>query len=416
MRFIVRLSVFVTAILGCFSASQLVRAQTPIQAGQVIISELRLRGPAGAEDEFIEIYNTTTSPIVVQSTDASSGWTIVISNGQITGPVCTIPNGTQIPARGHLLCANSNGYSLSGYPGGNAQIINTVTVKSGESNIVVASPFAPTTPDRTFDFDIPDGSGIALFSTTNGTNFTAATRLDAFGFSGSPALFKEGSGWPTIPVSNNEHTFYRDMRTAGGLPRDTNDNVADFLLVATAPSIVTGLLGAPGPENLSSPVNHNTDSSLTLLDPLVAASQPPNREKRPNVEPNADLGTLLLRRTYTNNTGQPITRLRFRVMDITTLGVCPSPCADVRALTSQDGEAGVQGQVVTVRGLKLEEPPSQPLGGGFNASLSADFITFSTPLPAGQSVNVVFKLGIMRNGTFRYLVNFEALTTPTQIN
>src|SRR5687768_3980381 len=36
------------------------------------------------------------------------------------------------------------------------------------------------------------------------------------------------------------------------------------------------------------------------------------------LEANAPLGTLHLRRTFTNNTGLPVSRLRFRVIDITT--------------------------------------------------------------------------------------------------
>src|SRR4030095_1875604 len=57
-----------------------------------LISEVRLRGPAGAEDEFIEVYNNSDGPLVVQATDTSGGWTIALSNGQITGPLFTIPN------------------------------------------------------------------------------------------------------------------------------------------------------------------------------------------------------------------------------------------------------------------------------------------------------------------------------------
>src|SRR5688572_4870806 len=116
MRLTVRLCAFVITIFSCFSAVNQVSAQNPVQAGQVIISELRFRGPAGFEDEFIELYNNTNSPIVVQASDTSAGWAVAISNGQITGNVCLIPNGTVIPARGHFLCANSNGYSLSNYP------------------------------------------------------------------------------------------------------------------------------------------------------------------------------------------------------------------------------------------------------------------------------------------------------------
>jgi hypothetical protein len=409
---------------GVIFCSRPVAAQTQIQAGQVIISELRLRGPGGVEDEFVELYNNTDSPITVQAPDQSSGWTVAISNGQVTGPLFTISNGTVIPARGHLLGGNSNGYSLCNYPSGYSPFSPTTAPAVPAPGPCVTNGvtgFPHTTPDRTWDFDAPDGSGVALFATTNGTNFTAATRLDAAGFTSSPALFREGSGIPTVVTDTTEHTYYRNLSNA--TPQDTGNNAADFLLVGTTVGLQVTRLGAPGPENLASPIVNNTTIVPTLLDPSVSSSSPPNRERRPTVEPNADLGTMLIRRTITNNTGQPVSRLRFRVVTITTLGTpaseCPAPsCADLRALTSQDGEAGVGGQVVTVRGLRLEEPPTQPNGGGYNASLSADFITLGTPLPAGQSVDVVFKLGVMRSGAFRLFFNIEAQngTTPVLID
>ncbi|MCA1618927.1 MAG: hypothetical protein LC795_06365 [Acidobacteria bacterium] len=52
----------------------------------------------------------------------------------------------------------------------------------------------------------------------------------------------------------------------------------------------------------------------------------PNRERRPNVELNADLGALLFRRTFTNSTGAPASRLRFRVIDLTGPGTPASQC------------------------------------------------------------------------------------------
>lgn len=407
MSFSVRTSLVAICMFACclWLAHIDIYAQTPIQAGQVILSELRLRGPVGAEDEFVELYNNTDHDIFVQALDTTGGWAVGISNGQITGPLFTIPNGTRIPARGHLLGANTNGYSLSGYPSGNPTATNSV-------NIAI-SPFALTTPDRTWDFDVPDGSGVALFATTSAINFTAGTRLDAFGFTSAPALYREGNGFPSIVTANTEHTYYRDLKNV--TPKDTNDNAADFRLVATSINIQVTLLGAPGPENLNSPIVNNSTIPATLLDPNVASSQPPNRERLPTVEPNADLGTLLIRRTFTNNTGTPVSRLRFRVIDITTLGSpndCGGPCADVRALTSQDSEASVGGQLVTVRGIRLEEPPQQPAGGGFNASLSADFITLPAPLAAGASVNIVFKLGVVRAGAFRFFVIVEAQNAP----
>jgi len=64
---------------------------------------------------------------------------------------------------------------------------------------------------------------------------------------------------------------------------------------------------------------------------------------------------------------------------------------------------------VTVRGTTLEQPPSQPNGGGFNSSLSAGTVALGTPLAAGASINVQFLLGIRTTGRFRFLLNIEAL-------
>jgi hypothetical protein len=409
MRLFARICPIVCAVLFCGAtfAPLTTRAQTQIQAGQVVISELRLRGPNGVEDEFIELYNNTNQDIFVQARDGSAGWSVVVSNGQITGTLFTIPNGTRIPARGHLLGANENGYSLGDYPSGNPTALPTATPTP-------ALPFATATPDRTWSFDAPDGSGIGLFATTNGTNVTAATRLDAFGYTNSPALYREGLGFSTVVTIATEHTYYRDLRS--GLPQDTNNNGADFLLVGTPINLQVTRLGAPGPENLASPIVNNATMTTALLDPSVSSSSLPNRERRTTPEPNADLGTMFIRRTVTNNTGAPVSRLRFRVINTTTAGTpgseCGGTCADVRALTSTDGTAVVGGQTVEVRGVRLEEPPAQLAGGGYNASLSADFITLAKPLQAGESVNVEFKLGIMRTGTFRFLLNIEAQNEP----
>jgi hypothetical protein len=72
---------------------------------------------------------------------------------------------------------------------------------------------------------------------------------------------------------------------------------------------------------------------------------------------------------------------------------------------------------VTINGLTLEEnPPAQPNGGGLNSSLRENTITIGTPLAPGASVNVQFRLGVMVNGGFRFLVNVEALPAPTTTN
>jgi hypothetical protein len=129
--------------------------------------------------------------------------------------------------------------------------------------------------------------------------------------------------------------------------------------------------------------------------------------------PNA-FGTLSIQRRFKNTTALPVTRLRFRVVDITTLGspVASSPQADMRVLTSTGVVTNSQGQeVVTVTGLTLETPPAQMNGGGLNSTL-----TVALPggaLAPGNTIDVQFLLGVQQQGNFRFLVNVEALPGPT---
>ena len=50
--------------------------------------------------------------------------------------------------------------------------------------------------------------------------------------------------------------------------------------------------------------------------------------------PNATNGTMSIRRRFTNNTGAPVTRLRFRIIDLSSLAVPGPGFADLRALSS----------------------------------------------------------------------------------
>src|SRR5688572_9528228 len=80
----------------------MVLALAQVAAGQLIISEFRVRGPNGANDEFIEIYNNSGADHTV--TGGETGYAVAASNGVAR---CVIPNGTVVPNRGHYLCVNS---------------------------------------------------------------------------------------------------------------------------------------------------------------------------------------------------------------------------------------------------------------------------------------------------------------------
>lgn len=374
------------------------RAQTAT-AGQLVISELRLRGPNGANDEFIEIYNNTDTAHTV-SAAAGTGYAIVASDG-VTRVV--IPNNTVIPARGHYLAVNSVGYSLGAYPAGNG---------------------TTATGDATYTTDIPDNAGVALFRTTLPANFNLANRLDAVGStSEANALYKEGAGYPALTPFSIDYAFYRDLcgipASAGtcsqaGLPKDTNNNASDFVFVDTnGTSAGAGQrLGAPGPENLSSPGRLNSASGVarSLLDGAAPVSAPPNRVRDFTSDPsnNSTFGTIAFRRTFTNNTGSNITRLRFRVVDLTTFPA-PSGTADLRPRTSPTVSVATSGDTVVVRGTTLEEPPGQPNGGGFNSTLSVGSVTLGTPLAPGASVSAQLLFGIQQTGDYRFAVVVETL-------
>jgi hypothetical protein len=402
-------SFFVYAAMAAaffLSAGVSVAAQTAT-AGQLVISEFRVRGPSGANDEFIEIYNASGVDHLVTAA-SGTGYGVAASDGTTR---CSIPDGTIIPNRGHYLCVNSVAYSLASYPAGNG---------------------TTATGDATYITDIPDNAGIALFNNnTGGGSYVLANRLDAVGStSEANTLYKEGTGYPALTPFSIDYSFYRDNCGKSGsittfgvcpisTPKDTNNNAADFIFVDTnGTSAGAGQrLGAPGPENFSSPVQRNDELGGNVLDPCVSAASPPNRVRDFTSDPanNSTFGTLDIRKTVTNNTAAPVTRLRFRVVDLTTFPA-PSGIADLRPRTStavvvtvDRAPCGSGTSNVTVEGTTLEQPPSQPNGGGFNSSMSAGTITLAAPLANGASLDVRFLLGIQQTGSFKFYVNIEAL-------
>ena len=160
------------------------------------------------------------------------------------------------------------------------------------------------TGDATYTTDIPDNAGIALFNTSVAANFTLANRLDAVGStSEANTLYKEGTGYPALTPFNIDYAFVRDncgkqgsITTfgpcpSGGLPVDTNNNATNFYFVDTnGTSAGAGQrLGAPGPENLASPINRNAHvpGLVPRLDDIV--SQPAKPCARLHLRPGKQL-------------------------------------------------------------------------------------------------------------------------------
>jgi len=367
------------------------------QPGTILISEFRFNGPNGSADEFIELYNNSNSDVNL------SGWKIVAPAGTGGGGVLSGLNGT-IKPREHYLVAPSD-YSVNGYPAG-----------SGTTAV----------PDTSYTGGAFLDDGGANLVDINGTV------IDAVGFSSTTgAGFREGVGLSPstgiAPGASDQYSYVRKLRT--GFPQDTGDNAADFVLISTtgAAGAVAAVLGAPGPENTQSPVQSNAVVKASLIDNCNTTGVPgsgcQNRVRDGSAGASnpttAQYGTISFRRKFTNTTQQSVTRLRFRVVDITTLnsaGYAPNNGqADLRLLSSPDTTVTPSNPFspgdVSVRGTTLEVPPAQALGGGLNSTVTLDL---PTPLPGGESVTVQLLVGVQQNGNYRFFVNVEASFTSPQ--
>ncbi|HKE57062.1 MAG TPA: DNA/RNA non-specific endonuclease, partial [Pyrinomonadaceae bacterium] len=175
-----------------------------------MISEFRTRGPNGANDEFIELYNATASPINI------GGWKINRSNGSGTiNTQVTITAGTMIPGHGHFLATNSAAGGYSGSVPGN----------------------------QTYATGITDDGGVAVLDPSN-------TVIDQAGMSAGSA-YKEGTVLSQL-TTNTDRSHERRPGGAGGNSTDTDNNAADFQLITPT-----------NPQNLSSPPTPSGNQAIS---------------------------------------------------------------------------------------------------------------------------------------------------------
>ena len=425
----------------------------------LVISEFRLNGTNGANDEFVEIYNNSDAAVTV-SAPASTGYALAASDGIVR---FIIPNGIIIPARGHFLGCNTVGYSLTSLPAGNGttatcDAMYTTNISNGED------------PDGAGGNPPLPRQGIALFNNANPGLFNLANRLDAVGPTGElNTLYKEGTGVRNLSHFSTAHSYVRRLPggcigtnpstvdanctsealigataiPSSGFSQDTDNNRNDFIFVDTngtsqSPEGTQQRLGAPGPENRSSPVVRMAPNGMGAIyaspfDPCVANSAAPNRLRdltNDPTEPNDTFGSMYIRKKFTNNSGVSVTRLRFRIVDLTTFPAsvftlpmgttCGDPstscAADLRALSSTSIVATTSAPCGSVTkqalGLTLEQAASfenQPNGGAFNSTLSTGAVTLAQPLPPNATLIFNFRFGVQQRGSFRALIIVEAL-------
>jgi predicted extracellular nuclease len=207
----------------------------------LVISEFRTRGPNGASDEFVEIYNKSDQPV-----DASGMKIRGSSGGGTITTRLTINTNTAIPSRGHFLATNSSGYSGS------------------------------ITGDQSFTSGIANDGGIAL-------TLPDDTIIDQLGL-GPGSAFKEGMHLAPLPTDANQ-SYERKPGGPLGSTQDTQENSNDFQLVS--PSDPQNTHSNPTPGATPSP----TPSPTPTISPTPTPT--PNSSPSPSPTPGAIEGVVI---------------------------------------------------------------------------------------------------------------------------
>ena len=155
----------------------------------IVVSELRFRGPSGANDEFVELRNTATNPVDI------SGYRLqgCAATGGAASDRVTVPANTTLQPGQYYLFANS---ASGGYSG--------------------AAP-----GDRTYTTGFSDTA-----NSQSGARIVDAggAPIDGVGLPASPCREGAGINFPT--VTGPDTAFER--RPLGVNDQDTDDNAADF--------------------------------------------------------------------------------------------------------------------------------------------------------------------------------------------
>lgn len=351
--------------------------------GGLIVSEIRLTGPSSAPDDcYVELYNSSGAPLSL------GGWQLgwITQSGQ-TGSDAL--DDVTLPADGHYLLAEGPAYSLSGV----ADDDQLLALSGGSDGLSGVNVIAP-------DGSILDQVGYTSTADAAGTGLT-------------PPAYRQGDASQTAFV----------RRYANGVPIDTGDNAADFVLVAPDAATQTygqrPVLGTPSPANRSSPVQVNAVAQSFLLDPSVGQGAPPNLTYVPPVTGAVSAtnpGTLVIGRTITNVSGaQTITRLQIRITGLSTYGEQSDPAfgdpsdpagtailADVNSPT--DPTAGTIATTLT--------GPGPGLNSTLSIALPDQPQTNGPGLIPGQSVNVTIAFDVYRTGQFAFAYNVEDDLAP----
>lgn len=282
-----------------------VTAELGDPAGHLVVSEL-LTGAASASDEFVELYNPTTSALPLEGLELIY---VTASGATVTRKAAWAVGAPSVPSGGHLLIANEAG------------------AYAAIADVTYASGLAAT------------GGSIAL--RIQG----ASTAIDAVGWGNAVSTWLEGTVAPAPAAGSSLE------RLPGGVAgnfQDTDDNVIDFTVRTV-----------PNPQNSNSPITPAPSPSLS-------ATPSPTSEATPSatVAPTATLPATPSPTppTTPTPTAEPT--------QSPTTPPTPTPSPTPRPLTTiADARLLPDGSSVTLHGMTLTDSAFTD-GGGYLADAS----------------------------------------------
>ena len=328
----------------------------------------------------------------------------------------SIPNGTVIPNRGHYLCVNCVGYSLASLSGRQRHD------RHRRRDLHDRHP-----RQRRHRALQQQHRRRQLHRWRTGSTPSARRRE-------ANTLYKEGTGYPALTPFSIDYSFYRDdcgkggsITTLGACPisdarRTPNNNAADFIFVDTnGTSAGAGQrLGAPGPENLSSPIQRNAVVRASTCSTRASASAPPPNRVR-------DFTSAIPRTT--RRSARSTSAARSPTTPAATSRGCASGSSTSRRSRRRRASptcgrgrrrrrrrpsiappCGI-GHVATspCRARRSSSRRRSRTAAASTASMSAGTVTLGTPLANGAGIDVRFLLGIQQTGSFKFYLNVEAL-------
>jgi hypothetical protein len=289
----------------------------------VVISEFRVRGPNGGSDEFVEIYNLSSSAVNI------GGWKLRGSNSSGTvGTRATIPAGTMIQPGCFYLFTNS---STSGGP------------YSG-----------PVPGNQTYGTGITDDGGLAITMPDD-------TPVDQVGMSAGSA-FGEGTRFTSLGSANLNRSWERKPGGMSGHGQDTDDNVSDFVLISPSNpqnSNSTCIGGGPtDPTGVGASSPSSVDEGQTSL--LTVAVTPGTNPTSTGLAVTADLsaiGESAAQMFFDDGTNGDATAgdNTFSWLATVAVGTTPGPKSLPATITDAESRSGTANIPLTVR------PPLTPI-------------------------------------------------------